>query len=196
MPPPTTLVPTAVDKTDAAQTIKNPYTGKPVPPSLWAILQSSDQQESVQLNNSHAPYYALRFIKDKSNIINNPYEPLKDTFFMVNIANIPDNEKDLVKDEIKTLSLFNLVHTADNRPNTYYIHPRVFDFYKDKTTFETTYTIPGLYWEAFIPRLRISDTHYLATQLDHILHRLEERYSDEILYGHSSSENTGARTRN
>ena len=174
----------------AAQPTNN---SKPFPKSLWAIITGQKSPELIQLKHIHAPYYALRFIKDKSSIINDPYKPITETFHIVNLADIPDEEKALVLNEIRILSLFNLVHTDDTTPNTYYIHTLAHDFYKDKTKFGTTYTIPGLYWGAFIPRLHLSETTYLAQQLDHILHRLEETYSDEILYGHSP---TGALTRN
>ena len=192
-PAPATAAPVVPVPATAAPAVQPTNNSKAFPKSLWAIITGQKPTESIQLKHIHAPYYALRFIKDKSNIINDPYKPITETFHIVNIADIPDEEKALVLNEIRILSLFNLVHTDDTKPNTYYIHTLAHDFYKDKTKFGTTYTIPGLYWGAFIPRLHLSETTYLAQQLDHILHRLEETYSDEILYGHSP---TGALTLN
>ena len=107
------------------------------------------------------------------------------------MADISDSDASRVIDEIGNLSSLQLVHTEKQFPGTYFIHTKVNDLYKDKKLFETTYTIPGIYWGAFINRLHIPDTNFLTDQLEYLLYTIEKNYSSGVIHG-----STGARTLN
>ena len=107
------------------------------------------------------------------------------------MADISDSDASRVIDEIGNLSSLQLVHTEKQFPGIYFIHAKVNDLYKDKKLFETTYTIPGIYWGAFINRLHIPDTNFLTDQLEYLLYTIEKNYSSGVIHGPA-----GARTLN
>ena len=175
----------------APAAIKNPYTGKHIPNSFWKIITNNATEEK-QLTPADIPYYAVRCqTGQKSAIINDPNSPVRGSFYKVSMADISDSDASRVINEIDNLSSLQLVHTDKQFPGTYFIHTKVNDLYKDKTLFETTYTIPGIYWGAFINRLHIPDTNFLTEQLEYLLYKIEQNYSSDVIHG-----STGARTLN